>query len=61
MQDLVAGQIDLMFDQAVNSLPHVRGGKIKAFAVTANTRLASAPEIPTVDEVARKSTRTCAR
>ena len=50
MQDLVAGQIDLMFDQAVNSLPHVRGGKIKAYAVTANTRLASAPEIPTVDE-----------
>src|SRR5207247_5261932 len=50
MQDLVAGQIDLMFDQAVNSLPHVRGGKIKAFAVTANTRLASAPKIPTVDE-----------
>jgi hypothetical protein len=30
MQDLVAGQIDLMFDQAVNSLPHVRGGKIKS-------------------------------
>ena len=50
MQDLIAGPIDLMFDQAVNSLPHVRGGKIKAYAVTANTRLASAPEIPTVDE-----------
>jgi tripartite-type tricarboxylate transporter receptor subunit TctC len=50
MQDLVAGQIDLMFDQAVNSLPHVRGGKIKAYAVTAKTRLVSAPEIPTVDE-----------
>jgi tripartite-type tricarboxylate transporter receptor subunit TctC len=50
MQDLIARQIDLMFDQAVNSLPHVRGGKIKAYAVTADTRLASAPEIPTVDE-----------
>jgi tripartite-type tricarboxylate transporter receptor subunit TctC len=50
MQDLVAGQIDLMFDQALNSLPHARGGKIKAYAVTADTRLASAPEIPTVDE-----------
>src|SRR5215471_15511483 len=50
MQDLVAGQIDLMFDQALNSLPHVRSGKIKAYAVTANTRLAAAPEIPTVDE-----------
>ena len=50
MQDLIGGQIDLMFDQAANSLPQVRGGKIKAYAVTAKTRLAAAPEIPTVDE-----------
>ena len=50
MQDLIGGQIDLMFDQASNSLPHVRDGKIKAYAITANTRLAAAPEIPTVDE-----------
>ncbi len=50
MQDLVAGQIDLMFDQAGNALPHVRGGKIKAHAVTAASRLAAAPEIPTTDE-----------
>ena len=51
MQDLIAGQIDLMFDQALNALPHVRASKIKAYAVTAAARLASAPEIPTVDEV----------
>jgi tripartite-type tricarboxylate transporter receptor subunit TctC len=50
MQDLIGGQIDLMFDQVSNSLPQVHGGNIKAFAVTAKTRLASAPEIPTVDE-----------
>jgi tripartite-type tricarboxylate transporter receptor subunit TctC len=50
MRDLVAGQIDLMFDQASNALPHVRAGKIRAHAVTAKTRLASASEIPTVDE-----------
>ena len=50
MQDLVAGQIDLMFDQAANSLPQVRNGNVKAFAVTAKTRLPSAPDIPTVDE-----------
>jgi len=50
MQDLIAGQIDLMFDQVSNSLPHVRSGTIRAYAVTAKTRLASAPEIPTVDE-----------
>jgi tripartite-type tricarboxylate transporter receptor subunit TctC len=50
MQDLVAGQIDLMIDQAANSLPQVRAGTIKAYAVTDKTRLAAAPEIPTVDE-----------
>jgi tripartite-type tricarboxylate transporter receptor subunit TctC len=50
MQDLVGGHVDLMFDQPPNSLPHVRGGKIKAYAVTAPKRLASAAEIPTVDE-----------
>jgi tripartite-type tricarboxylate transporter receptor subunit TctC len=51
MQDLIAGQVDLMFDQVSNSLPHLRSGKIRAYAVTAKTRLTSAPEIPTVDEV----------
>jgi tripartite-type tricarboxylate transporter receptor subunit TctC len=50
MQDLLAGRIDMIVDQASNSLPQVRAGKIKAFAVTAKNRLAAAPEIPTVDE-----------
>src|SRR5262245_17232266 len=50
MQDLVAGQIDIMVDQAANSLPQLRAGTIKAFAVTDKTRLQVAPEIPTVDE-----------
>src|ERR1700704_422132 len=50
LNDLMAGHIDLMFDQATNSLPQVRGGNVKAFAVTSRTRLASAPDIPTVDE-----------
>lgn len=50
MQDLIAGQIDLMFDQTSHSLPHVRAGNIKAFAVASRTRLPSAPDIPTVDE-----------
>lgn len=50
MIDLVAGQIDMIFDQATNSLPQIRNGAIKAFAVTSPTRLASAPDIPTVDE-----------
>src|SRR5258708_8087840 len=50
MLDLMAGQINLMLDQSSNSLPQVREGKIRAFAVTANKRLASAPDIPTVHE-----------
>lgn len=50
MQDLLAGQIDLMFDQVGNALPQVQNKRIKAYAVTAKTRLAAAPDIPTVDE-----------
>jgi tripartite-type tricarboxylate transporter receptor subunit TctC len=50
LNDLMAGQIDIMFDQATNSLPQVRGGTVKVFAVTSRARLASAPDIPTVDE-----------
>ncbi len=50
MRDLVAGQIDFMFDQASNVLPQLQGGTIKAFAVTAKERLPSAPQVPTVDE-----------
>ena len=50
LQDVMAGQVDLMVDVASNSLPYLQGGKIKAYAVTATTRLASAPDIPTVDE-----------
>ncbi len=50
MQDLVAGQIDLMFVDATTALAHVQAGRIKAYAVTAKRRLAAAPDIPTVDE-----------
>jgi tripartite-type tricarboxylate transporter receptor subunit TctC len=50
MQDMIAGQIDIMFDTAANSLPHVRSGNIKGYAVTSKTRLPAAPDIPTVDE-----------
>jgi tripartite-type tricarboxylate transporter receptor subunit TctC len=50
MRDIVAGHIDLTFDQAITSLPYVRNGQVKAYAVTSNARLAAAPDIPTVDE-----------
>lgn len=48
--DLIAGNIDLMIDPTSSALPLVRGGNAKAYAVTDKTRLAVAPEIPTVDE-----------
>ncbi|MGZ5907231.1 MAG: Bug family tripartite tricarboxylate transporter substrate binding protein [Reyranella sp.] len=50
MRDLMAGQIDIMIDQASNVLPQLRAGAIKAFAVTSKERLPSAPDVPTVDE-----------
>jgi tripartite-type tricarboxylate transporter receptor subunit TctC len=50
MQDLVAGNIDIIVDQASNAMPQVQGGKIRAYAVTATKRLAAGPDIPTVDE-----------
>jgi tripartite-type tricarboxylate transporter receptor subunit TctC len=50
MPDLISGQIDLMFDNPINSLPQLRAGTIKAFAIMAKGRLPSAPDIPSVDE-----------
>jgi tripartite-type tricarboxylate transporter receptor subunit TctC len=50
MQDMLSGQIHLAFDQAASSLPQVQGGNLQAYAVTSKTRLAIAPDIPTVDE-----------
>jgi tripartite-type tricarboxylate transporter receptor subunit TctC len=48
--DLVAGQIDISFDSPSGTLAHLRSGSIKAYAVTAKSRLAVAADIPTVDE-----------
>ena len=50
MQEVIAGQVDMTFNQVANALPQVREGKLKALAVTSKTRVAAAPEIPTVDE-----------
>jgi tripartite-type tricarboxylate transporter receptor subunit TctC len=54
LQDLITGQIDLYFDQASSALSHVRAGRIRAYAVTASSRLPIAPDIPTVDEAGLK-------
>jgi tripartite-type tricarboxylate transporter receptor subunit TctC len=50
MRDLVAGRIDLMCDQASNSLALARAGQIQAFAVMAKTRWFAASDVPTVEE-----------
>jgi tripartite-type tricarboxylate transporter receptor subunit TctC len=50
IHELVAGQIDLMLDTAGDVVEHVRAGNIKAYAVTAKSRSAAVPGIPTVDE-----------
>jgi tripartite-type tricarboxylate transporter receptor subunit TctC len=50
IQDLIAGQIDMVMGDAATSLPQVRAGTIKAYAIAAKTRLAAAPDIPTAEE-----------
>ncbi|MEP7067627.1 MAG: tripartite tricarboxylate transporter substrate-binding protein [Usitatibacter sp.] len=50
LQDVIAGHVNLTFDQAATALAQARAGRVKAFAVTAPTRLTMAPDIPTVDE-----------
>ena len=48
--DLVSGKVHLLFDSVVSGMPHVKDGKLKALAVTSETRSALAPELPTVAE-----------
>ncbi|OCK56891.1 tripartite tricarboxylate transporter substrate binding protein BugD [Bradyrhizobium sp. LMTR 3] len=50
MNDLVAGQIDMIVDQTSNSIGQVRAGNIRAYAITDSKRVESASDIPTVDE-----------
>ena len=50
MQDVIAGHVNSTFDQAATALAQAKAGRVVALAVTAPTRLTSAPDIPTVDE-----------
>ena len=50
LQDVIAGHVDLTFDQAVTGLTQSRAGRVRAYAVTSKSRLASGPDIPSVDE-----------
>jgi tripartite-type tricarboxylate transporter receptor subunit TctC len=50
MQALLAGQVDMLIDVPASSVPQIQAGTIKAYAVTAKSRLAAVPDVPTVDE-----------
>ncbi|HEY1290294.1 MAG TPA: tripartite tricarboxylate transporter substrate-binding protein [Burkholderiales bacterium] len=50
MNDLVGGQVDFMCDQTTNTVPQIKSGNVKAYGVTTATRIASFPNLPTLDE-----------
>ncbi|WP_431281423.1 Bug family tripartite tricarboxylate transporter substrate binding protein [Humitalea sp. 24SJ18S-53] len=50
INDLMAGRVDFIFDNGAASLDQARAGRLRALAVTAPQRLASAPEVPTMEE-----------
>jgi tripartite-type tricarboxylate transporter receptor subunit TctC len=50
MNDLLGGQIDLMFDQVISASPHIAGGDVRPIAVTGATRAAAIPDVPTTAE-----------
>jgi len=50
LQQVLGGHLDIMIDQASGALATVKSGGVRAYAVTAKQRIASAPDIPTVDE-----------
>jgi len=53
MMGMVSGNVDVMFDNLPSAMPQIKGGKLKAFAVTSAQRSAAMPELPTVEEAAK--------
>ncbi len=51
IQDVIAGQVDLMFAPLVNTLPQIRAGRLKALGVTSKQRLTQLPDVPAIAEV----------
>jgi tripartite-type tricarboxylate transporter receptor subunit TctC len=47
---LMAGDMDVMFDNLPSAMPHIKGGKLKALAVTSSMRSSALPDVPTVEE-----------
>ena len=54
MNDLLGGQVDFMCDQTTNTTSQIKAGKIKVYGVTTKKRVASLPNVPTMDEAGLK-------
>jgi tripartite-type tricarboxylate transporter receptor subunit TctC len=52
LQDLIAGNTQVMFDNLPSALPHIRSGRLKALAVTSTVRSPALPNVPTMEEAA---------
>ena len=52
MTDLIAGNMNVMFDNLPSALPHIKSGRLKALAVTSRTRSPALPNVPTIEEAA---------
>jgi tripartite-type tricarboxylate transporter receptor subunit TctC len=51
LQDLIAGQVDMMFDGLGSSAAHIKGGRVKALAVASDKRVPGFPDVPTAAEM----------
>jgi tripartite-type tricarboxylate transporter receptor subunit TctC len=51
LTDMLAGQVQVAFDNLQPSIPHIKSGKLRALAVTTSTRSAALPELPTIADV----------
>jgi tripartite-type tricarboxylate transporter receptor subunit TctC len=54
MNDLLGGQVDFMCDQTTNTTSQIKAGKINVYGVTTKKRVASLPNVPTMDEAGLK-------
>ncbi|HQR75507.1 MAG TPA: tripartite tricarboxylate transporter substrate binding protein [Burkholderiaceae bacterium] len=52
LTDLIAGNMNVMFDNLPSALPHIKSGRLKALAVTSRTRSPALPNVPTIEEAA---------
>lgn len=55
MNDLLGKQVDFMCDQTTNTTGQIKGGKVKAYAVSSKARVPSLPDLPTMDEAGLKN------